>query len=181
MSVANQSRFALKIISNPVWRRFCEAPNLVVNFTTRASQKRGYNSKRHLGNTPYSLCIRLWLRPETSSTSAPQLCHNWGHEPAPGQPMNPTILLVLMGCLFGGMNAGYYFARLFYSSTNSGSLGIGMLLGAMVGVLLLSKPVMKFVARSLQDGQRVRLKMFSLAVVILFLALLAAVNAKTLH
>jgi hypothetical protein len=54
-----------------------------------------------------------------------------------------------------------------------------MLLGAMVGVLLLSKPVMKFVVRSLQDRQRVRLKIFSLAIVVLLLALLAAVNAKT--
>jgi hypothetical protein len=93
--------------------------------------------------------------------------------------MNAPILLVLMGCLFGGMNAGYYFARLVYPSSNSGSLVIGMLLGAMVGVLLLSKPVMKFVVRSLQDRQRVRLKIFSLAIVVLLLALLAAVNAKT--
>jgi hypothetical protein len=94
--------------------------------------------------------------------------------------MNPTILFVLTGCLFAGMNAGYYLIHIFYPSAKSGSLGMGMLLGAMVGVLLLSKPVMKFVVRSLQDRQRVGLKTFSLAVLVLLLALLAAFNAKTI-
>ncbi|HVM61259.1 MAG TPA: hypothetical protein VMV72_10370 [Verrucomicrobiae bacterium] len=96
--------------------------------------------------------------------------------------MNPTILLVLMGCLFAGMNAGYYFARFVLPSakTNTGSLVIGMLLGAMLGVLLLSKPVMKFVVRSLQDRQHPRLKILSLAGIGLLLALLAGLNVKTL-
>jgi hypothetical protein len=94
--------------------------------------------------------------------------------------MNPTILLVLTGCLFAGMNAGYYLVRIFYPSAKSGSLGMGMLFGAMVGVLLLSKPVMKLVVRSLQDRQRAGLKMLSLAGIVLFLAILAVANAKTL-
>ena len=97
--------------------------------------------------------------------------------------MNPTILLVLMGCLFAGMNAGYYFARFVLPSAkpNTGSLVIGMLLGAMLGVLLLSKPVMKFVVRSLQNRQRAGLKILSLAGIVLLLALLAALNAQTLQ
>jgi hypothetical protein len=94
--------------------------------------------------------------------------------------MNPTILLVLTGCLFAGMNAGYYLVRIFYPSAKSGSFGMGMLLGAMVGVLLLSKPVMKFVVRFLQNGQRVGLKMLSLAGIVLLLVLLAVFNSKTL-
>jgi uncharacterized membrane protein YhaH (DUF805 family) len=94
--------------------------------------------------------------------------------------MKAPILLVLMGCLFAGMNAGYYLVRIVYQTAKSGSLGMGMLLGAMVGVLLLSKPVMKLVVRSLQDRRRVGLKMLSLAVLVVFLAVLAGFNAKTL-
>lgn len=96
--------------------------------------------------------------------------------------MNPTILLVLTGCLFAGMNAGYYLVKLLLPSanTNSGSFVIGMLLGAMLGVILLSKPTMKFVVRSLQNRQRVALKLLSLAGFVLLLAILAALNGKTL-
>jgi len=85
-----------------------------------------------------------------------------------------------MGCLAAGMNAGYYLVKLLLpsSSANSGSVVIAMLLGAMVGVLLLSKPVMKFVVRSLQNRQRLGLKILSLAGVVLLLALLAAFNMK---
>jgi hypothetical protein len=94
--------------------------------------------------------------------------------------MSLPILLVLMGCLAAGMNAGYYLVKLLLpsSSANSGSVVIAMLLGAMVGVLLLSKPVMKFVVRSLQNRQRLGLKILSLAGVVLLLALLAAFNMK---
>jgi hypothetical protein len=35
-----------------VERRFYEAPNVFVKSTTCASQKRSYNSRQHLGNTP---------------------------------------------------------------------------------------------------------------------------------
>jgi hypothetical protein len=96
--------------------------------------------------------------------------------------MNPTILLVLAGCLFAGMNAGYYLVKLLLPSANtsSGSFVIGMLLGAMLGVILLSKPVMKFVVRSLQNRQRVGLKLLSLAGIVLLLAILAALNCKPL-
>lgn len=96
--------------------------------------------------------------------------------------MSLPILLVLMGCLVAGMNAGYYLVKLLLPSANanSGSVVIGMLLGAMVGVLLVSKPVMKFVARSLQNRQHLQLKFLSLAGVVLLLALLAAFNMKML-
>jgi len=94
--------------------------------------------------------------------------------------MKLAILLVLAGCLAAGANAGYYLARLFSHANTSWSLAVGSLLGAVVGVLLLSKPVMKFVVRSLEDRQRLRLKVFSLAGLVLLLFLLAAFNLKNL-
>jgi F0F1-type ATP synthase assembly protein I len=94
--------------------------------------------------------------------------------------MKLPILLVLMACLAAGANAGYYLARLFYHANTSWSLAVGALLGATLGVLLLSKPAMKLVVRSLQDRQRLRLKILSLAGIVLLLFLLAAFNLKNL-
>jgi hypothetical protein len=94
--------------------------------------------------------------------------------------MKLAILHVLAGCLAAGANAGYYLTKVFSHANTSWSLAVGSLLGAMVGVLLLSKPAMKLVVRSLQDRQRVRLKIFSLAGVVLLLFLLAAFNLKNI-
>lgn len=94
--------------------------------------------------------------------------------------MKPAILLVLAGCLAAGANAGYYLARLFSHANTSWSLAVGSLLGAIIGVLLLSKPVMKLVVRSLQDRQNLRLKVLSLASLVFLLFLLAAFNVKNL-
>jgi F0F1-type ATP synthase assembly protein I len=92
--------------------------------------------------------------------------------------MKLAILLVLSGCLAAGANAGYYLVKIFYHANNSWSLAVGALLGATLGVLLLSKPAMKLVIRSLQDRQRLRLKVLSLAGFVLLLFLLAAFNLK---
>ena len=94
--------------------------------------------------------------------------------------MKLAILLVLAGCLAAGANAGYYLARIFSHANTSWSLAVGALLGATLGVLLLSKPAMKLVVRSLQDRQRLRLKILSLAGLVLLLFLLAAFNMKNL-
>jgi F0F1-type ATP synthase assembly protein I len=90
--------------------------------------------------------------------------------------MKLAILLVLTGCLAAGANAGYYLARILSRANTSWSLAVGALLGATLGVLLLSKPAMKLVIRSLQDRQRLRLKVLSLAGLVLLLFLLAAFN-----
>jgi F0F1-type ATP synthase assembly protein I len=94
--------------------------------------------------------------------------------------MKPPILLVLMGCLAAGANAGYYLAKLLSHANTAWSLAVGSLLGAVVGVLLLSKPVMKLVVRALQDRQQLRLKILSLAGIVLLLFLLAAFNLKNI-
>jgi hypothetical protein len=65
-------------------------------------------------------------------------------------------------------------------ANTSWSLAVGALLGATLGVLLLSKPAVKLVVRSLQDRQRLRLKILSLAGLVLLLFLLAAFNMKNL-
>ncbi len=74
----------------------------------------------------------------------------------------------------------HYLARIFSHANTSWSLAVGALLGATLGVLLLSKPAMKLVVRSLQDRQRLRLKILSLAGLVLLLFLLAAFNMKNL-
>jgi F0F1-type ATP synthase assembly protein I len=94
--------------------------------------------------------------------------------------MKALILLVLMGCLAAGANAGYYLARIFTHANSPGYLAIGALIGATLGVLLLSKPAMKLAARATQDRQNLRAKILSLAVVVLVLFLLAAFNLKGL-
>jgi hypothetical protein len=92
--------------------------------------------------------------------------------------MKLPILLVLMGCLAAGANAGYYLAMALFHTNSSASLAVASLLGAVVGVLLLSKPAMNLVAVALQDRQHLRLKILSMAVVVLILFLLAAFNLK---
>lgn len=94
--------------------------------------------------------------------------------------MKAVILLVLMGCLATGANAGYYLARIFSHANNYASLSVASLLGAILGVLLLSKPAMKLAVRSLEDRQHLRLKILSLAALVLTLFLLAAFNVKDL-
>jgi len=94
--------------------------------------------------------------------------------------MKAAILAVLMGCLAAGANIGYYLARILGYTNRSGALAIGTLLGATLGVLLLAKPAMKLVARTLQNPRNLRPKILSMAVVVLLLFLLAAWNLRGL-